>query len=67
MFVRLAAQAITIHDPEDWENCINDEISGYEEPMPGARERVKKVLRVMLTAWAAARLRQRAEEMLNDL
>ena len=67
MFVRLAAQAISIHDPQRWEACIDAELSGYAEPVPGARDRVKKVLAIMLTAWAAARLRQNAEEMLNNL
>ena len=67
MFVRLAAQAAAVHDPQEWEACIDDELSGYAEPVPGARERVGKVLRIMLTAWAAARLRQKAEEMFNNL
>ncbi len=67
MFVRLAARAFSIHDPQEWENCIQNELLGYAEPVPGARERVGKVLRIMLTAWAAARLRQKAEDMLNNL
>lgn len=67
MFVRLAAQAVAVHDPQEWEKCIDDELSGYVEPVPGARERVGKVLRIMLTAWAAARFRQKAEEMFNNL
>lgn len=67
MFVRLAAQAATVHDPADWERCIDAELAGYAEPIPGAKERVRKVLRIMLTAWAAARLRQNAEIMLNEL
>ena len=67
MFVRLAAQAVSIHDPQEWEDCIENELLCYSEPVPGARERVGKVLRIMLTAWAAARLRQKAEDMLNNL
>ena len=42
-------------------------LEGYAEPIPGARERVKKVLRIMLTAWLAARMRQEAEQMLSEL
>ncbi len=67
IFVRLAAQAAAVHDPQEWEKCIDSELSAYAEPVPGARERVGKVLRIMLTAWAAARLRQKAEDMLGDL
>jgi hypothetical protein len=42
-------------------------VSAYEEPVPGARERVKEVLRVMLVAYVAARMRQEAENMLEQL
>ena len=37
------------------------------EPAPGARDRVEQVLRIMLTAWAAARLREQAEMMVKQL
>ena len=36
-------------------------------PVPGAKERVRKVLRIMLTAWIAARMTQEADQMLNEL
>ena len=42
-------------------------LQDYSEPVPGARERVEKVLCVMLTAWVAARMKQEAEAMLEGL
>ena len=39
----------------------------YQEPVPGAKERVEMVLRIMLTAWAASQLRQAAEKMVKEL
>lgn len=67
MFVRLAAKAGQIHDPAVWDQCITREMENYEEPMPGAAQRVEQVLRVMLTAWASARLQKQAEQMLYDI
>lgn len=67
MFVRLAARAGQINDPAAWENCIARELSGYTEPVPGAAERVEKVLRIMLTAWASVKFQRRAEQMLNEI
>ena len=42
-------------------------LANYREPVPGAKERVEKVLAIMLTAWASAQLRQVTEQMLEDL
>ncbi len=67
MFVRLAAQAGSVNDATLWEACIAGELEGYQEPMPGAKERVEKVLRIMLTAWASVCLQKKAEQMLNSL
>lgn len=67
MFVRLAAQAGQIHDPAAWDACIAKEMENYAEPVPGAAQRVVKVLRIMLTAWASARLQKKAEQMLCDI
>ena len=46
---------------------MNEALAEYQEPVPGARARVEKVLRVMMTAWIAAKMRHKAEEMLRDL
>ena len=67
MFVRLAARAGQINDPEAWDDCISRELAGYSEPVPGAAQRVEKVLRIMLTAWASARLQKQAEQMLYQI
>ena len=49
------------------EEYLEKVLEGYAEPVPGARERVKKVLRIMLTAWAASQLRTAAENMIKQL
>ncbi len=67
MFVRLAARSRELYLEENREAVLEAELAGYEEPVPGARERVKQVLRVMLTAWLAARMTQQTEKMLNNL
>ena len=67
MFVRLAARANAMNTPQGRDECIARELAQYREPVPGARQRVEKVLRIMLTAWASALLRQTAEQMLQDL
>ena len=67
MFVRLAAQSRMMNTPQGRDECIAKELADYREPVPGAKERVEKVLRIMLTAWASAQLRQVTEQMLEDL
>ena len=49
------------------EAVLEEELANYIEPVPGAKARVKEVLRVMLTAWLAARMMQETEKMLNQL
>lgn len=67
LFVRLAARAARMEAPGQWKEAMDEALSTYEEPRPGARERVERVLRVMLSAWFAARMRQQAEELLRAL
>ena len=67
LFVRLAANFAVMHDPQGRDSYIEQVLSDYQEPVPGAKERVKKVLRVMLTAWAAAQLRLLTEQMVSGL
>ena len=67
MFVRLAAKAPAMNTPKGRDECIAKELADYREPVPGAKERVAKVLAIMLTAWASAQLRQTAEQMLQEL
>ena len=67
MFVRLAARARHIGGSEQWDEAVASVLADYREPAPGAKERVRKVLRTMLTAWVANQLRQETEAMLKDL
>ena len=67
MFVRLAARSKELYNEEGRENVIAQELRDYAEPFPGAAQRVEKALRIMLTAWLAARMQQEAEKMMNQL
>lgn len=67
LFVRLAGQARQLDDPEQLEIAMQEALADYVEPVPGARERIEKALRIMLVAWLAARMRQSAEQMLSEL
>lgn len=67
LFVRLASRAKELEDPTAWEQAMNEALCNYQEPVPGARERIVKALQIMLIAWVAARLRRTAETMLQEL
>ena len=67
LFLRLASRAREFDTPDHWNRAIDATLADYEEPMPGARDRVARVLRVMLTAWVAARMAQEADNMLTAL
>lgn len=67
MFVRLAARARYIGGEQSWDDAIEEVTASYHEPIPGAREKLVKVLKTMLTAWIASRLKQEAESMLTNL
>ena len=67
LFLRLAAQHRQMNLREGRDTAIAAALEGYEEPIPGAKGRVEKVLRVMLTAWAASMLRQTAERMISEM
>lgn len=67
LFVRLASGFATMQNPAGRDVAIEKALADYAEPVPGATERVKKVLRIMLTAWAAAQLHEAAEKMVAEL
>ena len=67
LFVRLAAHHRQMKKPDGRDACLDEALAEYNGPVPGAKERVKKVLRIMLTAWAAAQLRTSAETMVEQL
>ena len=67
MFVRLAARSRELYRAENRDSVLEEELAHYEEPVPGAKARVKEVLRIMLTAWLAARMAQETQKMLTAL
>ena len=67
LFVRLASDFGFMQNAQGRDQRLEKLMASYREPAPGGAERVKKVLRIMLTAWAAAQLRQTAEEMIRQL
>ena len=67
MFVKLAARARHIGGNESWEIAIENAMADYTEPQPGAKERVEKVLRTMLTAWICSRFKQQVDDMVDAL
>lgn len=67
MFVKLAARAKELYREEEREHLLEETLADYKEPLPGASERVRQVLSVMLTAWLAARMRQEAEKMVEEI
>lgn len=67
MFVELASRSKELYREETREAVLEEALRDYAEPVPGAKERVKEVLRIMLTAYLAARMTQAAEQMLSQL
>ena len=67
LFIRLAAKHGKMHDFTGLDTTLAEIMENYKEPIPGARERVERVLKVMLTAWGAGMLRQQACNMAAEL
>ena len=67
LFLHIAASHRQMQDPAGRDQYIQSALEHYEEPIPGAKKRVENVLKVMLTAWAAALLRQQATAMAAQL
>ena len=67
-FVQVAAR---IHGPKvelpELRGIISDVLSGYREPVPGARARVEKVVLIMLLAWEASVIQQTAQSLFTAL
>ena len=66
-FVPLAARARHIGGSKEWGEALEEVMENYTEPYPGAREKVTKVLRIMLTAWIASRMKDQADRMIAEL
>ncbi len=67
MFVSLAARARHIGGDTEWGAALEQVMADYQEPIPGAKARIMRVLRIMLTAWIAAQLRSQVDEMMAEL
>ena len=67
LFVRLAANHRQMVNAEGRQAFMKELLDAYQEPIPGSRQRVEKVLNIMLTAWAASQMRQATERMLAEL
>ncbi|MBQ2928040.1 MAG: DUF1836 domain-containing protein [Oscillospiraceae bacterium] len=67
LFVRLAARARYIGGKETWDDALIHATEDYHEPVPGAREKLIKVLKVMLTIYCANALKAEAESMIAAL
>ena len=67
MFVQLAARAGEFHSVANGSQILDEILESYQETIPGARERVRQVLRVMLTTWIAAQVGQEADRMVTGL
>jgi hypothetical protein len=46
---------------------IREQITDYEEAMPGARDRLANALEIIVVAYYAALIKRRSDEMLTDL
>lgn len=67
MFVKLAARARYIGGCKDWDEALLEITEDYAEPVPGARDKLIRVLKIMLTVWVSNTLRTTAENMIREL
>lgn len=67
LFVKLASRARYIGGTKAWDDALVEITEDYREPVPGAREKLIKVLKIMLTIWCANSLKAQAEQMLSEL
>ncbi len=66
-FVRLASRARYIGGDKTWDDALEEVTASYAEPVPGARIKLIKVLKIMLTAWVAGKIKAEAERMIAAL
>lgn len=67
LFVKLAARARHLGGTKAWDDALAEITADYREPIPGARQKLINVLKIMLTAWCASRLQLEAENMIANL
>ena len=67
LFVKLAARARYIGGTKAWDDALTEITEDYREPIPGARDKLIKVIKIMLTVWCANSLKAQADRMLAEL
>ena len=67
MFVSLASRARHIGGTENWDEALKQITADYVEPVPGTREKLCKVLKIMLTTWIANLVKAAADRMMEEL
>lgn len=67
LFVHLAADADTLLRSSDRAKILEQAMENYNPARPEEKERVKKALGIMLTAYLAAKMQQKAEQMLHTI
>ena len=67
LFVKLASRARYIGGTKAWDDALVEITADYQEPVPGARDKLIRVLKIMLTVWCANMLKQQAENMIAQL
>ena len=67
LFTKLAARARYIGGTKSWDDALVEVTADYAEPIPGARDKLIKVLKVMLTVWCANSLKAQADQMIAEL
>ena len=67
LFVKLAARARYIGGTKAWDDALIEITEDYREPVPGARDKLIRVLKIMLTVWCANALKSQAEAMMAQL
>lgn len=67
LFVKLASRARYIGGTKAWDDALVEITESYVEPIPGAREKLIKVLKVMLTIWCANTLKEYADQLMAEL
>ena len=67
MFVSLASRARHLGGDQSWDEALEKVTESYVEPVPGAREKLIKVLKIMLTTWIANLVKAAADKMMEEL
>ena len=67
MFVKLAVQVRDIGSARQWDDALEQITADYVEPIPGAKDKLIRVLRIMVTVWVSNTLRTAAENMIQEL